>query len=248
MKTTKTISTESIRVEQCGGKENKGINPFWGSAIYGKYIISGSITLRRKQTRVSLLIFLIVALLPWQKAFSVQLAFPGAEGFGAYAQGGRGGDVYYVTNINNSGAGSLRNGIDSATGPRTIVFAVSGLIQLTSDLSVNSDYMTIAGQTAPGDGICFKDYKFSVNADHVIVRFMRSRLGDNAGQEDDSMSISGGHNIIMDHCSASWSVDEVFSCSTSTPMKIHNITVQWSIISGDWRTVFTAKDLTVMVR
>jgi hypothetical protein len=159
-------------------------------------------------------------------------AFPGAEGFGAYAQGGRGGDVYYVTNTNDSGAGSLRYGISSATGPRTIVFAVSGLISLQSTLSVNKNYITIAGQTAPGDGICLRNYSFGVRAQHVIVRYIRSRLGDDSAQEADAITITdGAKNVIMDHCSASWSVDECFSCSTANADAIDNITVQWSIIS-----------------
>ena len=158
------------------------------------------------------------------------LAFPGAEGFGAYAQGGRGGDVYYVTNLNDSGGGSLRHGIDSANGPRTIVFAVSGVIRLQSKLSVNKDHITIAGQTAPGDGICLRDHCFAISADHVIVRFMRSRLGTESLVESDAISITKGKNIIVDHCSASWSVDEVLSCSSHEPI-IDNVTVQWCIIS-----------------
>ena len=168
----------------------------------------------------------------WASGVHAQIpAFPGAEGFGAYAQGGRGGDVYYVTNTNDDGAGSLRNGIATATGPRTIVFAVSGLIQLQSNLKVDKPYITIAGQTAPGDGICLRDYPLLIQADHVIVRFIRSRLGDEGGQESDAISITSGHNIIMDHCSAAWSVDEVFSCSTGDPDEIDNVTVQWSIIA-----------------
>ncbi|MCD6395166.1 MAG: pectate lyase [Planctomycetes bacterium] len=172
-----------------------------------------------------------MSVLSRQTAFCEQLAFPRAEGFGAYSKGGRGGDVYYVTNVNDSGAGSLRYGIDSAGGPRTIVFAVSGVIQLKSNLEVNKDYITIAGQTAPGDGICLRDCTLAISADHVIVRFMRSRLGDDAGNESDAMSITAGKNIIMDHCSASWSVDECFSCSTGSRDKIDNVTVQWCIIS-----------------
>ena len=156
------------------------------------------------------------------------IAFPGAEGFGAHAEGGRGGDVYTVTNTDDSGAGSLREGIDSATGPRTIVFAVSGTITLQSKLKVNKDYITIAGQTAPGDGICLRDYSFRIQADHIIVRYIRSRLGTSAGQQDDVIGITTGSNIIIDHCTASWSVDETLSSQSGT---VNNFTLQWSIIS-----------------
>ena len=159
------------------------------------------------------------------------LAFPGAEGFGAYSKGGRGGDVYHVININDSGPGSLRFGIDSADGPRTIVFDVSGTIQLKSPLEVNKDNITIAGQTAPGDGICLRDYNFSISANNVIVRYIRSRLGDETGEQVDAISISSGKNIIVDHCSASWSIDEVLSCSTGERNKMDSVTVQWCIIS-----------------
>lgn len=162
---------------------------------------------------------------------SQKLAFPGAEGFGAFARGGRGGDVYTVTTLNDDGPGSLRSGIESANGPRTIVFAVSGLIKLKSSLEVNKNYITIAGQTAPGDGICLRDECLVINANNIIVRYIRSRLGAEGGKEADAISISGGHNIILDHCSASWSVDECFSCSTGDPKRLGNVTVQWSIIS-----------------
>ncbi|MFA5293243.1 MAG: LamG-like jellyroll fold domain-containing protein [Phycisphaerae bacterium] len=161
-------------------------------------------------------------------------AFPGAEGWGAYALGGRGGDVYHVTNLNDSGAGSLREGISTAGGtsstPRTIVFDVSGTIQLASTLSVSKSYITIAGQTTPGDGICLRDHYLKIGASNIIVRYLRCRLGDESLTEDDAISITSGSNIIMDHISASWSVDEVFSCSTSQPT-LSNVTVQWSIIS-----------------
>lgn len=158
-------------------------------------------------------------------------AFPGAEGYGAYAKGGRGGDVFTVTNLNDSGRGSLRYGIESAAGPRTIVFALSGIIKLKSPLLVDKDYITIAGQSAPGDGICLRDAALVVDANHVIIRYLRSRLGSESGKESDAISINGGRHIIVDHCSASWSVDEVFSCSTGTPGKIDSVSVQWCIIS-----------------
>jgi uncharacterized protein YfaP (DUF2135 family) len=156
------------------------------------------------------------------------VSFPGAEGYGRFAMGGRGGDVYYVTNLNDSGSGSLRNGIDSADKPRTIVFAVSGTIKLKSALQVRKDYITIAGQTAPGDGITLRDYKFSVAADHAIIRFIRSRLGDDSNETNDSMSVEEGSNVIFDHVTASWSVDEVFSFQGGD---IDKLTVQWSLIS-----------------
>lgn len=163
-------------------------------------------------------------------------AFPGAEGFGANALGGRGGDVYYVTNLNDTGDGSLRNGITTATGPRTIVFAVSGNIVLNSTLTLNKSNLTIAGQTAPGDGICLRDFSFNLkNAQHVIVRGLRLRRGDvrvrAAGRPTtsaglDTVSIDDSSNIIFDHCSLSWSCDEIFGI-----VQNQNVTVQWCIIS-----------------
>lgn len=154
---------------------------------------------------------------------NIVVAFPGAEGAGANALGGRGGDVYYVTTLANSGAGSLRDGISGApAGGRTILFKVSGNIVLTSTLTVNKSRITIAGQTAPGDGICFQNYSFNIAANDVIVRHLRTRLGTNAMQEADCMWINSGTNIIVDHVSASWSVDEVLSTSTD----VANLTVQ----------------------
>lgn len=152
------------------------------------------------------------------------VAFPGAEGAGANTIGGRGGDVYYVTTLtDNNSPGSLRYGISTApAGGRTICFKVSGNIVLNSTLTVNKPRITVAGQTAPGDGICFQNYSFNISANEVIVRHLRSRLGTNALQEADCMWISSGTNIIVDHFSASWSVDEVLSASRD----VSNLTVQ----------------------
>lgn len=155
-------------------------------------------------------------------------AFPGAEGFGAASVGGRGGEVLFVTNLNDSGAGSLRSALE-ADGPRTVIFRVSGTIALKSALAIKKSHVTVAGQTAPGDGICLKNYGFSIAADHVIVRYLRCRPADNAGSESDALSISRGHDIIVDHCSASWSVDETLSASSHG--ELGNVTVQWCIIS-----------------
>lgn len=158
------------------------------------------------------------------------LAFPTAEGFGAYSLGGRGGDVYRVTNLNDSGAGSLRYGIDNMTGPRTIVFAVSGTIALASELHLDSSKrnLTIAGQTAPGDGICIKNYGVYFDyPDDIIVRYIRFRPGDTEQTEVDGIGMSGVEDVIFDHCSFSWAIDQLWGFEKICD----NLTVQWSIFS-----------------
>ncbi|MBT8108963.1 MAG: hypothetical protein KJP17_12040 [Gammaproteobacteria bacterium] len=161
-------------------------------------------------------------------AGELPVAFPGAEGWGAHAQGGRGGDVYHVTNLDDSGPGSLRFGIESMTGPRTIVFDLSGTIYLDSRLTISKPYLTIAGQTAPGDGITLARHPLQVSADHVVLRYFRVRLGDEVVHRPDAVHIESGHNIMIDHMSASWSIDEVMSAQSA---RVDLLTIQWSLIA-----------------
>jgi len=156
-------------------------------------------------------------------------AFPGAEGFGANTSGGRGGDVYHVTNLNDAGPGSLRNGISTATGPRTIVFDISGNIVLQSELRINKPNLTLAGQTAPGDGVTVSGWTTTVTGTHdVIIRYMRFRPGDIncPNMQGDSLTVDKSTDIIFDHVSASWSIDETLSVTNSD-----RVTVQWSLIT-----------------
>lgn len=160
-------------------------------------------------------------------AAAQSLAFPGAEGYGKYTVGGRGGRVITVTNLNDSGEGSLRHAVEQQ-GARIVVFAVDGTIELKSPLRISNDSITIAGQSAPGDGICLKDCPLVVNASEVIVRYLRVRVGDRYSRDSDALGGGryGQKNVILDHLSVSWSIDECLSI-----YKTENLTVQWCLVT-----------------
>lgn len=155
-----------------------------------------------------------------------QLAFPGAEGYGRFAIGGRGGRIVKVTNLNDNGPGSLRAALELDE-PRIVVFDVSGRIHTKSRLIIRNPYLTVAGQTAPGKGICISNYNLGIYGTHdCIVRFVRVRPGNTAGKTLDGMGMASSDHSIIDHCSISWTQDESFSSRGAK-----NITFQRNLIS-----------------
>ncbi len=187
---------------------------------------------RYKLGNLSAVIFVVLIYLMNVNIISAQtLAFPGAEGAGKFTKGGRSGDVYHVTSIEDDGVGSLRQGIESINGPRTIVFDVAGTIRLKSNLEIrNVSYLTIAGQTAPGKGITIADYPIKIHdSKHIIVRYLRVRLGDenkppNSGF--DCIEVNYNEDIILDHLSLSWGID-----GNGDFRGLKNVTLQWIIFS-----------------
>ncbi|MDO4864570.1 MAG: hypothetical protein Q4A05_10415 [Ruminococcus sp.] len=158
-----------------------------------------------------------------------RLAFPTAEGYGRFARGGRGGYVYHVTNLNDSGEGSLRYGLETLKGARTVVFDVGGVIALKSVLCIPEDGgdVYVAGQTAPGDGITLINYTFgALGSSDVVIRDIRTRVGDVSGKSMGGMGLGSCYDSIVDHCSIAWATDEGFSSRSAA-----NITFQWNIIA-----------------
>lgn len=155
-----------------------------------------------------------------------ELAFDGAEGGGKYTRGGRGGKVYVVTSLEDSGEeGTLRHAVE-AEGPRIVEFAVEGDIHLKSELKIEDPYITISGETAPGKGITVRDHGVTVRADEVIIRYIRFRMGAVAKDENDALGARQARNIIIDHCSISWATDE-----NASFYAVRDASVQWCIIS-----------------
>lgn len=162
-------------------------------------------------------------------------AFPGAEGFGALTPGGRGGKVFLVTNLNDSGPGSLREACE-AEGARIVVFRVSGIIELESTLRIRNPFLTLAGQTAPGSGICLKNYSCVISTHDVVVRYLRFRPGDGAQKEMDALCVTEAYNVVIDHCSTSWGIDETLSVTNS-----RDVTVQWCMITESLNDSYHSK-------
>jgi hypothetical protein len=153
-------------------------------------------------------------------------AFPGAEGEGANTPGGRGGTVFLVTSLEDAGPGSLREACE-AEGPRIIIINVNGIIELESPIDIANPFVTVAGQKAPGDGICLKHFGINITTHDVIVRYLRIRPGDEPDTDVPGLTIANGENIIIDHCSISWTTGPTVSISGATG----GVTLQWCLLA-----------------
>jgi hypothetical protein len=193
--------------------------------------------MKKRYVFISLISFVLLAIFCTaylSAAESDLLAFPGAEGFGRFATGGRGGEVYHVTNLNDSGTGSLRDAISQPN--RIVVFDVGGVIKITSRL-VFKNNQTIAGQTAPGGGITiYGDGTSFSSASNTIVRYVRFRMGLIGTSEKDTVTMADGHDVIWDHCSLSWGRDANFDLNCSSGAELYNLTMQDSIIAQGLQT------------
>ena len=184
-----------------------------------------------KRNLLSLFVLMIMGIITAQ-ADEQQLAFPGADGYGKYTTGGRGGEVYYVTSLDDCTDGNLVPGTlrwairhDNGGKPRTILFKVGGTIRLTSKLKFQYDDVSILGQTAPGGGICIAGYDMYLCKNNVIVRYIRFRAGEMAASSITSLDMENSKNVIIDHCSLTWSMEECLTAYDSD-----YTTVQWCII------------------
>lgn len=186
--------------------------------------LAGSTTCRLRGAFAAVVLAVLVMLTPSVFAQSIP-AFPGAYGYGADTPGGRGGDVLFVTNLNDSGPGSLRAAVE-ASGPRIVVFRVAGVIELESRLTIRNPHITIAGQSAPGSGITLANHPLVIKSVHVVVRHLRVRPGDRAGEEMDAVWVNNSSHVVLDHLSTSWGIDETLSVTQS-----NDVTVQWSFIT-----------------
>ena len=194
-----------------------------------------------KKNRLFFIHFLILVMFMGMSSILIgqPLAFPHAEGYGRFSQGGRGGDVYHVTTLEDYKTkndkpivGSLRYGILSQDGPRTIVFDVSGTIILKEELKGTKSFLTIAGQTAPGDGITIRDYTVKLTGEKgkpihdIIIRFIRFRLGDVTKTSGDGLSTNWVNDLILDHISAGWTIDCIHDLRDAA-----RFTMQWSVFA-----------------
>ena len=204
-------------------------------------------TFNRQHTlQLLALVFIVVlastTLTPLQAQDTLK-AFPGAEGFGTNTVHGRGGEVIPVTNLNDSGAGSLRAALE-ASGPRIVVFRVSGIIELNDQIRIDDPYVYLAGQSAPGDGITIKGARLVIDTHDVVIRFVRIRPGDNPSEPTsnsrDAITIQSNdaYNIVIDHSSISWAMDE----NISTWGPVRDVTLQWNIVSEGLPNPLTSSD------